>query len=200
MRVVASRGGAHPPRLVAGILERGSWVDDPELQELWGGLLASSCTPDGIDDSNVVFQDLLSGFTAMQARILKHSCEGAKKFATDTGFIVAETFEVEVRVLREVTGVEDIQRLDRELDRLVAAGLLTNYSGFQSARRPDVEAVVAGLTPTSLGLHLYVRCQGSVASPVQYFGITDVRSGLALGSRFGLPAVVWQPVQPIPEA
>src|SRR5262245_22227473 len=34
---------AHP-RLVGAIVEHGSWVDAENVQEMWAGLLASSCT------------------------------------------------------------------------------------------------------------------------------------------------------------
>jgi len=34
---------AHP-RLVGAIIEQGSWTDDEEVQQMWAGLLASSCT------------------------------------------------------------------------------------------------------------------------------------------------------------
>ena len=60
---------AHP-RLVCRIIEEGSWIDDGLLQSHWAGLLASSCTPDGKDESNLIFLDLMHRLTTMQARIL----------------------------------------------------------------------------------------------------------------------------------
>jgi hypothetical protein len=53
---------AHP-RLVAKIIEQGSWADSDEVQNMWAGLLASSCAIDGFDDSNLIFVDLLSQIT-----------------------------------------------------------------------------------------------------------------------------------------
>lgn len=47
------------PRVGLSIMECSSEVDDDELQELWAGLFVSSCTPDGRDDSNMNFVDLL---------------------------------------------------------------------------------------------------------------------------------------------
>src|SRR5262245_35043001 len=41
---------AHP-RLVGAIVEHGSWTDADSVQEMWAGLLASSCTEDGRDES-----------------------------------------------------------------------------------------------------------------------------------------------------
>jgi hypothetical protein len=63
---------AHP-RLVAQIIEHGSWTDSGEVQRLWAGLLASSCTVDGSDDSNLIFVDTLSRLTLLQARILEYA-------------------------------------------------------------------------------------------------------------------------------
>lgn len=45
---------AHP-HLVSSILEHGFWNNDPYVQSIWGGLLASSCCYDGMDDSNIIF-------------------------------------------------------------------------------------------------------------------------------------------------
>jgi len=47
---------AHP-RLVGLILEQGSWVALDEMQEMWAGLLASSCTESGDDESDLMFAD-----------------------------------------------------------------------------------------------------------------------------------------------
>jgi hypothetical protein len=41
----SSGDGVHAsPRLVNRFLEEGSWVEDSEVQEMWAGLLSSSCT------------------------------------------------------------------------------------------------------------------------------------------------------------
>jgi len=74
-----SESGAAPgvhahPRLVGTILSEGSWIDDSEVQEMWAGLLSSSCSESGDDDSNLLFVNLLSGMTKMQAKILRYAC------------------------------------------------------------------------------------------------------------------------------
>src|SRR5262245_259672 len=56
---------AHP-RLISTILDQGSWIEDAKVQEMWGGLLASSCTESGDDDSNLLFIDLLGSLTKLQ--------------------------------------------------------------------------------------------------------------------------------------
>ena len=45
---------AHPI-LVSSIIENGSWSDCDEIQDMWAGLLASSCTESGGDESNLIF-------------------------------------------------------------------------------------------------------------------------------------------------
>src|SRR5947209_5743600 len=79
---------AHP-RMINSILEEGSWIEDSEIQEMWGGLLASSCTESGDDDSNLLFVNLLGGLTRMQAKVVKYACEQAKKIVLPNGLIQA---------------------------------------------------------------------------------------------------------------
>lgn len=45
---------AHP-LVVSKIVEQASWTDDAVVQDLWAGLLVSSCTEEGDDDSNLIF-------------------------------------------------------------------------------------------------------------------------------------------------
>jgi hypothetical protein len=154
---------AHP-RIVSTIVEEGSWIEDPVVQDMWAGLLSSSCTEAGDDDSNLIFVNLLASFTKLQARILDYACSNARKQALpNLDLIQAQYLSVSPDALREITGVTDIQRLDRELDHLRELGLIDG--GFQ-AYHQNVE-----LTPTALALHLYVRCQGSRASPADYFKV-----------------------------
>ena len=75
-RVGGDRGQADP-RVVLSVIEYASVVSAPELQEMWGGLLAASCS-DQPDDENVVFVNLLAQMTSVQARILSYACEHSK--------------------------------------------------------------------------------------------------------------------------
>jgi hypothetical protein len=67
---------AHP-RLVGEIVENGSWIEDELVQGMWAGLLASSCSESGDDDSNLIFITLLKGLSKLQARILEYACREA---------------------------------------------------------------------------------------------------------------------------
>lgn len=154
---------AHP-RLVSSVLEHGSWSDEVEIQEMWGGLLASSCTKDGRDDSNVIFVHLLSHLTSLQVRILTYSCEHCVKEANAQGLIAAKgPLYVEIEKLKSIAMSDDIHRIDRELDNLRGLELINAGIEFRSGR--------AEIAPSALALNLYVRCHGSNAPATDFFGV-----------------------------
>jgi hypothetical protein len=159
-----------PPRLVGKILDNGSWTDDDEVQKLWSGLLATACTEDGTDESNLIFVNLLNQLTSAQVRILRAACTQAPKGVSVSGWIFATKWECSTDELMEISGVKDSNRLDRELDHLSALGLLSEKSGFQVFSPIQV----ADVTPTSLGLHLYAKCNGHRGEPKDFYGLIQM--------------------------
>jgi hypothetical protein len=155
---------AHP-RLVAEIIDKGSWNDEDDVLNMWAGLLASSCNSDTYDDSNLVFTTILSQLTTLQVRLLAYACEHAPKYASPTGLPFSDEFHVIASELMRITAIEDIHRLDRELDHLRSLELLGLYGGFN----PDI--LEANIAPTPLAMHLYVRGQGYIGSPVEYWSL-----------------------------
>ncbi len=118
----ASAKHAHP-RLVGLIVDQGSWTESDEAQELWAGLLASSCTEDGRDGGPII----------------------------------------DLATLKGIANLEDIQRLDRELDHLRTLGILNqNSAGF------NILSTDVNLTPSPLGLQMYARCNGH-RDPVAFY-------------------------------
>jgi len=65
---------AHP-RILHEIIEKASWVDDEELQAMWAGLLASSCTEDGKNERNIVFINILSQLSPTDVKLLNRVIE-----------------------------------------------------------------------------------------------------------------------------
>lgn len=152
---------AHP-RLVFSILEHGSWSDDTSVQDMWAGLLSSSCTLDGQDESNLIFINLLSQLTKSQARLLNYSCEKVEKYVDRSGLIcVNDRLEIPISDLPDITLITDVHVVDRELDHLRSLGLIE--AGIIT------DSGIANIAPTALGLYMYVRCKGSYDSPVVYF-------------------------------
>ena len=157
-----------PPRLVHAILENASWTDANDVQEMWAGLLASSCTPKGDDDGNLIFVNLLSQLTRMQARLFQFSCETAQKIVHLNGLIGAGSLMCDAARLKEICGTDDIHRIDRELDHLRGLGLIAAGFDIGLAGEP-----IADLAPSPLGLNLYVRCRGSRQNPIEFFVLSQ---------------------------
>ena len=154
---------AHP-RIVYSALEQGSWVEEEYVQKMWGGLLASSCTESGKDESNLIFLNLLANLTSSQAKLIGYICQNSVKEVTVAGWLVCnEDYTLGIEKLKEIMGVVDIHHLDRELDHLRSVELI--IGGF------DQQHQDADVTPTSLCLQLYCRCQGFVGSPVDFYGL-----------------------------
>lgn len=151
---------AHP-RIIYSALENGSWAEDDFMQNLWAGLLASSCTSNGKDESNIILINLLSQLTSNQARIIAHICQNSSKYMGKGGFITCEDFHMEPEELLEISGIDDIHQLDRELDHLRGLELIT--AGF------DVNGHTADMTPHALCLQLFARAQGYTGSPIEFY-------------------------------
>jgi hypothetical protein len=162
----SDRSLAHP-RIVGEIIDSGSWADSDDTQEMWAGLLASSCTSDGRDDSNLIFANLLKQITSLEAKVLRYSCETSTKTVTSAGWLTAEDLKVSEQELVEITGESDLHRIDRELDHLRSLELIDG--GFNTDSR------VADITPTALALQLYMRCKGHRGDPLVYY---ELRSDL----------------------
>jgi hypothetical protein len=156
---------AHP-RIVSSIVEQSSWIEDSAIQDMWAGLLSSSCTGTGDDDSNLLFVNLLSSLTKLQARVLNFACEKTTIAASPGGLVLAGRVQLDIDQLVEIAEEKDIHRLDRELDHLRAVGLI------EGGILPH-EPKFAILTPTSLALHMLVRCKGSRASPLEFFNLNS---------------------------
>jgi len=152
---------AHP-RMIYATIENGSWAEEDLMQNFWAGLLASSCTPNGKDESNLIFINMLSQLTSSQAKLIKYVCENVGIYKSIAGWIGADNLFMEADELIKITGIEDLHQLDRELDHLRALELIRG--GFAP------ESTIADVTPHALCLQLYVRSQGYVGSPIDYFG------------------------------
>lgn len=157
---------AHP-RLVSKIIDESSWTDQFEVQKLWSGLLASSCTPSGNDHSNIVFIEFLSRLTPGQVKVLRYACEKSTKYKTKSFLVVGKVFTIPNKDLLEISGHSDIHTLDLEIDLLRESGLLESVSSL--SQYDDT----ATLLPSAIGLSLYVRCQGSRKSVGEYFNLPD---------------------------
>ncbi|WP_066219719.1 Abi-alpha family protein [Formosa haliotis] len=155
------------PRIGLSIIENSSLIDNDFVLELWAGLFASSCTLDGQDDENLIFVDILKSLTTAQAKIIQYAVENSRKVLYPNGLVTTDgDLKVHAEDLKRITGVQNIHRIDRELDSLNYMGLIPSLSGGFDASGPEL---VANICPTYLALSLYIRCQGSSLDPDIYW-------------------------------
>lgn len=154
---------AHP-KLVSSVLEKASWTDDEKLRHMWAGLLASSCSKDGMDHSNLMFVSILDQLAPSQALLLEFAVRKTKMFLGETGWIAPSgDSKVTLEELVQATGIVDPIRLDLELDHLRILGLLTEQSGFPA------NMTVADIAASSMALHFYARCQGHDGPLLEFY-------------------------------
>jgi hypothetical protein len=156
-----------PSNLVIRIIEDGSWADAESTQQLWAGLLATSCTLSGRDDSNLVFISLLSQLTAPHTRILTAACTKAAKYMSSMERLSSRPIVLSASEMMQITGTRDLIRIHRDLEYLVDLGLLT--TSVKSASFSPLEGTA--LTPTSLGLQLFARCHGHRGATEDFYGV-----------------------------
>jgi hypothetical protein len=173
-------GSRFNPMVAGRLLEAASYADDELLQNMWAGLLASSCTAEGDDDSNLTHLNLLANMTRNQAKIIdwlaKQVPEDGWKsnpFIIQNGFKVSEYVEVDGKRLSEITGESDLVRLHSELVSLVKSLNLIECQplGMSNSRSTDSKEEQFGyrIRPSYWCLWFYIRCQGSRLSPAEYF-------------------------------
>ncbi len=162
------------PRLVHVAIEEASWTDEDAVQRMWAGLLASATSPGGQSDENLIFMNILRQLSSLQVRILNYAVETAPKYAGQRGLPIPGRLRVPTENLSALFAVDDLQRLDRELDHLRELGLI----GFGQGGGIDAEGDETDLTPTPLALHLYVRSQGSKLSAVDFWTLKPRRESV----------------------
>jgi hypothetical protein len=160
------------PRVGLSIINCSSEVDNDELQELWAGLFVSSCSVDGLDDSNMNFVDLLKRMSSVEARILDYACRHCKKVIFPNKLIVASDFVISFDELSKIAKTNDIYRLDSELDHMRSIEILVTASGFGDGGGFDASDndLSANITPSALALHLYYKTHSTGSTPVEFWG------------------------------
>jgi len=142
------------PELVVRILEDGSCTDENWLKHFWAGLLATSCAADGKSESSLALVELFSQLTTFPVRVLTVVCTRAPKVLEDSGSVSAKPLACKIGELKVTTGSRG---LERDLGQLSALGLLENsHSNSPSLLGSDE----VQLTPNSLALELFARCNG----------------------------------------
>jgi len=183
----AGRKRAHPP-LVASILKFGSWADDFTTQ-LWAGLLATSCTVEGTDESNTPFVDLLVNVTHHQSRIFVTACVKALELMQGNEYPPPARIVLSPDEMIHITGMYDVSRIATDVAYLFNSGLIDKVFDFTSYMPMDS----FDITPSRLGMELYERCKGHRIVPDELpFDLTGgaqplAESGIFMSDEEALP-------------
>lgn len=169
-----------PPRLVAEVIESGSWCGDEELQKLWAGLLASSATQDGKDDTSTIFTNILKQLIPAEAKLVEFACERAVKVLKKEDVVRCVVFGVSMEEIRAITALPDVSAIQLHVGHLHTLGLIVGGGEIGQEiilnhRLPNEEHV-PNLTPQPLALQFYVRCKGSRKTVKEFFNVTATRA------------------------
>lgn len=150
------------PRIAVKVIEEGSLVEDSDLQKMWAGILASSCTEDGTDETNLIFVNIIAQLSSSQARIIRLPFIEGNYLAYQHDGSEYTDLEKERSELISYTGLPNWGILKRELDHLNSLGLVS-YSLTSNPQRTTVR-----LHYDEAALRLYARCQGYTGTLQQF--------------------------------
>lgn len=150
------------PRIAVKILNEASDTDDENVQSMWAGLFVAGCNGENPDEKDLIFVSRLAQITPPQARLLKYACENGVVKVARSGWIGVERLMVHVDTIKAITGEDDLQALDYQIDHLVS--LLLMRVGLRERDYPN-----GNITPSCMALNMYVRCLGETVPPVDYF-------------------------------
>jgi hypothetical protein len=156
-----------PASIVLRILEEGSWADAESTQHLWAGLLATSCSLSGRDESNLTYVNLLCQLTSTHVRILTFALTKATRFMAGVERISSRPITLTAQEMTRISGSRDLIRVHRDLEYLSDLGLLTAVVKTQSFS--PIEGTQ--ISPTSLGLQLFARCSGHREASTEFYGV-----------------------------
>jgi hypothetical protein len=150
---------AHP-HLVASILKHGSWADD-FTRQLWAGLLVTSCTVEGTDESNNEFIELIINLTRHQSLIFIGACVRALEIMAGAEYPPSTRIVLSPEEMIRLTDMYDISRIATDVAYLFNSGIIDKVFDFTSYMPMDN----FDITPSRLGLELYKRCKGDRIRP-----------------------------------
>jgi len=144
------------PRTVLRIIADGAWADEDWIQQLWAGLLATSCAIEPRDQLDIDFADRLSQLAPVHMRIFKAACTKAEKTDSDDCQVVSKPLIFEVKEIQQISGVQNLAKIEGDVCHLADLGLLEESVRSRSLLPPQE----INVTPSSLGLRLYALCNG----------------------------------------
>jgi hypothetical protein len=164
------------PKVALAVIENGCNEENEELQTMWAGLLNSSFSPSGNNDEAIIYVQILKQFSIPEVKIFKYMCEMSEKGLTDEGLPLGQTVSIFVDELLRISGLKEAADVEAILNHLSALKLSERKEMIPSIGfRRFKDSLLAWLSPTTLALTLYVRCQGYGGAISDYWGLKPWR-------------------------
>jgi hypothetical protein len=157
------------PQTVQRIIADGSWADEDWLQQLWAGLLATSCAIDKKDQPGLDLVDRFSQLAPVHVRLFKAACERAEKVDSVQGTVSAKPLIVDVEEIQQITDVQSLARIERDVFHLADLDLLEQSVRSRSLLPPDE----INITPSRVGLKLFALCNGHRGKLQNYYRLSN---------------------------
>ena len=155
------------PRTLLRIIEDGSWADEDWIQQLWAGLLVTSCAFEAKDVLDSDFADRLSQLAPVHMRIFKAACTKAEKTDSDDWQVVSKPLTLHIEELQQISGVQSAAKVERDVFHLADLGLLEESVRSRSLQLPEE----INVTPSILGLRIYALCNGHKGMLQDFYGL-----------------------------
>lgn len=173
------------PRMLYSIFEHGAWADSDVLQEMWAGLLASSCF-NGVSDKNIIYVDIMSKMSAAEARLFEYVAINSEwKISDGTALPESSSIFPNVSQVLSVCDISNADELDEVLSHLKALGVIffeeypdiESYTKTSEAYKSDIHdeefynprwGHAIELALTQIGCRLYLKAIGETAGLREY--------------------------------
>jgi hypothetical protein len=154
-------------QMVLRIIADGSWADEDWIQQLWAGLLATSCAFAEKDELDPDLANRFSQLAPIHIRIFKAACIKAEKIDSDDWQVVSKPLTLHVKEIQEISGVQSLAKIERDVFHLADLGLLEESVRSRSLMLPEE----INVTPSKLGLRLYALCNGHRGMLQEFYGL-----------------------------
>jgi hypothetical protein len=161
------------PKVIINLVDGASIEENDELQDMWAGLFASSCTRNPNDDENLIYITILKQLTLSEVKLIKYMCEKTKKFYRNNNLIVSQTVSPYIDELQEITGITSTSGIEAILNHLTALKLNDRGHGGSTPAGfvNSTDKLLVWLTPTSLAMNFYLRCVGHRGEIDEYWEV-----------------------------
>lgn len=170
--------GAVSPRILKGVLEEGSFVEDDLTLEYFGGVLASSKADSIYNDQGVALISTLNRLTSLQVRvhyvvyqIFVQVYRGSPPVLPRKGVYRSNAIYIPDNILFEALNIQEeddnvrkrwitqaLTALSREL--LIGVEFLYTSTNSQHFKRPDLDGFGYIIVPSVLGLEFFASVFG----------------------------------------